>query len=150
MLQLKRSSLRWWQKPLADHEGRPVPAELVVLQRNLRPGEQGAWLNSRGTASGTRDLVRDEDGTLKSVRVSLPGFVQVALRDLYQATGLSKGAPDLVLWDERTASMRFIEVKCPHWDRPSNEQLKFLDAAAKSGYSVAIEEWEFESPPIAV
>jgi hypothetical protein len=51
-LSFDRSDVRWWQKPLVRVGDRDLPAELVILQRELRPGEAGAWLNSRGTKSG--------------------------------------------------------------------------------------------------
>ena len=55
----------------------------------------------------------------------------------------AKGAPDLVLWNESARTVRFVEVKCPHWDRPSAEQLKFLGAAEEQGVATSIAEWEF-------
>ena len=143
MLRLDRSAHRWWQKPLARFNNRDLPAELVVLIGELRESEGGAWLNSRGVTSGTVDLIREESGKFKSVREPLPAFVSAKLRDLYTRTGLSKGAPDLVLWGTITEEVRFVEVKCPHWDRPSGAQLEFHRAAETSGCSVKIVEWEF-------
>lgn len=143
MIQLEVSGESWWQKPLARVSGRSLPAELVVLHASLSVDEEGAWLNSRGTRSGVVDLSRRENGIFKSVRTSLPSFVSVTLDSLYQSTGAKKGAPDLVIWNVSTQTIRFIEVKCPHWDRPSPEQLRFLDAAKALGISTAIVEWEF-------
>jgi hypothetical protein len=122
---------------------RDLPAELVVLVEELREGESGAWLNSRGVATGTVDLIRDESGKFNSVRAPLPAFVSSKLGDLYEVTGLAKGAPDLVLWNIESGVVRFVEVKCPHWDRPSDAQLYFHRAAETAGCSVKIVEWEF-------
>ena len=72
MLRFQPSNERWWQKPLALLGGKPLPAELVVLQAELQPGENGAWLNSRGTRSGVVDLVQIEPGKYKTTRVDLP------------------------------------------------------------------------------
>jgi hypothetical protein len=47
--------------------------------------------------------------------------------------GLAKGALDLVVWNESTQQVRFIEVKCPHWDCPSAEQRRFLKVAKARG-----------------
>jgi hypothetical protein len=47
-----KSDRRWLQKPLVRADGRDLPAELVILKRELRPGEAGAWVNSRGKRSG--------------------------------------------------------------------------------------------------
>lgn len=142
-LVLQQSRERWWQKPLAEVDGRYLPAELVVLQRELRPGEAGVWLNSRGTRSGVTDLVRGPDGKYRTVRTDLPKFVRERLVALYASTGLAKGAPDLVIWNTDSATMRFVEVKCPHWDRPSSEQRDFLAAAEGAGMPSRIVEWEF-------
>ena len=142
MLQLFRSQLRWWQKPLARFRERDLPAELVVLHCQTRPDESGAWLNSRGTSSGVIDLVREAGGKFRSVRAPLPEFVQTVLTELYRL-GLSRGAPDLVLWNSQSRQVRFVEVKCPHWDRPSSMQLEFHAAAKEAGCPVEIVEWEF-------
>lgn len=123
-----------------------MPAELAVLTAERRPHESGAWLNSRGVETGTVDLLRDQSGKFKSVRILLPAFVQSTLRRLYADTGLAKGAPDLVIWNEESGRLRFVEVKCPHWDRPSAAQLQFHRAAEAAGYSVTIVEWEFADP----
>jgi hypothetical protein len=123
--------------------GKPLPAELVVLYAELQDGEAGVWLNSRGTSTGAVDLVRGAGGKLRTARVELPHFVSAAVESLYEATGLLEGAPDLVVWSEVDHSIRFIEVKCPHWDRPSDAQLKFMQAAEQRGYGTSISEWEF-------
>lgn len=143
MLHFKRSANRWWQKPLVDIEGRELPAELVVLEIELQPGEAGAWLNSRGVSSGTIGLTLDKSGKLKTVRMRLPKFVAEKLQQLYAASRLSKGAPDLVLWNDRTQAVRFVEVKCPDWDRPSPEQVQFHRIAEATGCRVDIVEWRF-------
>jgi hypothetical protein len=39
--------------------------------------------------------------------------------------------------------MRFIEVKCPHWDHLSEAQSVFADVAAERGIETQIVEWEF-------
>jgi hypothetical protein len=145
MLRLRQSKDRWWQKPLAEVAGRALPAELVVLRETLRRGEAGVWLNSRGTTSGVTDLVRGPDDRLKTVRGRIPPFVTAVLTSLLEQTGLAKGAPDLVVWNESTQQVRFIEVKCPHWDRPSAEQRRFLEAAEARGISTSVVEWEFEN-----
>lgn len=150
MLRFNRSPHRWWQKPLVEFKGRDLPAELVILGLELRKGENGAWLNSRGTDSGTIDLVRDSTGKFKSVRAPLPERVRLHLERLYSETGLRKGAPDLVVWDSSMSSVRFVEVKCPHWDRPSTEQLEFHRAAKAAGSDVVIVEWEFEPSSPAI
>jgi hypothetical protein len=143
MLLLERSDVYWWQKPLARVGGRALPAELVILHEKLRRGESGAWLNSRGITSGAVDLQPDSSGKLRTVRVTLPSFVSETLSDLYARTGLTKGAPDLVIWNESARHLRFVEVKCPDWDEPSEQQLLFHAAAQAMGIDCSIVEWRF-------
>ena len=69
-----------------------------------------------------------------------------ALAGIYEASGLRKGCADLVIWDVDTRAVRLVEVKCPHWDRPSVEQEKFLETARGMGIPASIVEWEFASP----
>jgi hypothetical protein len=147
MLRFERSSTIWWQKPLVRVGGRPLPAELAILEAELAPDEGGAWLNSRGTRSGAVDLLEVEPGRYKTRRTRLPRFVSDTLVSLYESTGLSKGAPDLVIWSTRTEAIRFVEVKCPHWDKQSPEQLEFLQAASERGIPTSIAEWEFQAAP---
>jgi hypothetical protein len=145
MHQFAKSRERWWQKPLVAQNGGHLPAELAVLRIEMQAEETGAWLNSRGVKSAVIDFVRGPSGRFSTVRVALPAFVAAQFKALYERTGLAKGAPDLVVWNAAAKRVRFIEVKNPHWDRPSREQIAFLRAAEAMGLSVAIVEWEFES-----
>jgi hypothetical protein len=126
VLLLDRANVKWWNKPLVFHHGRALPAELVVLDREVRSPEQGAWLNSRGMRLGVIDLQLDASGRLRTVRVELPKFVSETLADLYCRAGVRKGCLDLVIWDLRGKTLRLVEVKCPDWDAPSAEQAQFL------------------------
>lgn len=146
MLRFAPANTHWWQKPLVLVDGRALTAELAVLGLQLRPGEQGVWLNSRGRTSGVVDLVprRQPDGpSFATRRTPLPPFVAAALNRLYGAAGVKKGCPDLVIWRSDPESLRLVEVKCPHWDSPTPEQERFLEAAAAAGISASVIEWEF-------
>jgi hypothetical protein len=143
MLKFSRSSHRWWNKPLVEHDGEQLPAELVVLRSSLRPGEEGAWMNSRGRRSGVSGIELTADGRTKTVRRTLPDFVAEALGELYQEAGLSRGCPDLVIWNVQSQELRLVEVKCPHWDRPSHQQDLFMGAAARRRIPTEVVEWEF-------
>lgn len=128
--------------------GRCIPAELAVLSMELRHGESGVWLNSRGTKSGVVDLVpsdTDAVGSYRTCRVPLPTFVSKTLARMYGAAGVRKGVPDLVIWDAQTNGVRFVEVKCPHWDQTSDEQNLFLLVAKSLGIPASIVEWEFRA-----
>jgi len=138
-----KSEETWWQKPLIECLPNPKPAELIILREEVQAAESGVWLNSRSTTTGVIDLVRHADGRLRTVRSALPAFVSELLSRLYRSTGLRKGAPDVVIWSDGTRTVRFIEVKCPHWDHVSVEQEIFLRAASAAGCSSSIVEWEF-------
>ncbi len=142
-LLFERSDVRWWQKPLVRLGSRSMPAELVVLEQELRSSEAGAWLNSRGTTSGVVDLIADRSGKLKTRRVPLPQFVADRIRASYEKAQIAKGAPDLVIWSDGAGSVRFVEVKCRDRDRPTPEQLLFHKALRELGSHCAIVEWRF-------
>ena len=142
---MQRADQRWWNKPLVNYQGKILPAELVVLSIELKPEEDGRWMNSRGTTSGVVDYIVKQS---KTVRKILPDNVSAVLKKLYEASGLSKGCPDLVIWSTTSDKMRFVEVKCPHWDRPSAEQDKFMSSAQRHGIVTTIVEWEFTDHPL--
>jgi VRR-NUC domain len=80
---------------------------------------------------------------LRTQRITLPQFVIDRLRASYARACIARGAPDLVIWNETAEYVRFVEVKCPDWDRPSHEQLVFHEAARALGSDCAIVEWRF-------
>ena len=147
MLQFEPAGTKWWNKPLVSYRGKNLPAELAVLQTELQFEEAGVWLNSRGIKTGVSDLLRAEleDGEYKykTLRIAIPDFVSDAIRLAYSASGLAKGCPDLVIWNSSTLGIRFVEVKCPHWDKVSKEQSDFIQVAKEQGVSTKIAEWEF-------
>ena len=150
MLQFKPAGTKWWNKPLVDFHGRNLPAELAVLQTELQVEEEGVWLNSRGVTTGVSDLIRTEteDGEYKykTLRIEIPEFVSDAIKLAYLASGLTKGCPDLVVWNSSTLAIRFTEVKCPHWDKVFQEQIDFMKVAEQHGIQTKVVEWEFVSP----
>jgi len=124
--------------------GRRLPAELVILELELKDGEEGVWMNSRKPESGVVDLEHLGEAKFKTSRVPVPGFVSDLLRKVYAAAKLHKGCPDLVIWNTAEQTIRLVEVKCPHWDRPTSEQEVFMETAQVRGISASIVEWEFE------
>jgi hypothetical protein len=145
MMQFQPAGDTWWRKPLVLLKGRHIPAELAVLSLELNTGECGVWLNSRGVNSGVIDLIatnNKESPTYKSRRISLPLFVSNMLAHIYKISRIKKGVPDLVIWNEHTKRIRFIEVKCAHWDSPSKEQEQIMKIIKSLDVSVSIVEWE--------
>ena len=119
-----------------------MPAELVILRSLLGPNEEGAWMNSRGRKSGVVELEWTPEGKAKAIRRKLPDFVSSALDEIYQAARLARGCPDLVIWNLSTRKLRLVEVKCPHWDRPSDDQHAFMRIATEKGIPTQVVEWE--------
>jgi len=144
MIKFRRSDKKWWRKPLVLKNGKSLPAELAVLHLSLIEGEQGAWLNSRSTTTGVKDLQEISSGKFKTLRLLLPGYVKECLRSFYDLPNVSKGVFDLVIWRPFDCRIRFVEVKCPHWDKPTVEQLEFAELAKKQGILTKIVEWEFD------
>lgn len=124
-------------------EGKPLPAELAVLYLSLCEAEKGVWMNSRSTR--VTDLIRDKQtGKFKTVRAQLPGFVSKVLESFYARPEIKRGVFDLVIWNEERQTARFVEVKCPHWDRLTPEQAVFVDIAEEMGTETSVVEWEFD------
>lgn len=145
MMRLMRSNQKWWRKPLALVDDKCLPAELVVLRNSLGQGEDGTWLNSRGTETVVVDLEQASDGKFHTFRIQLPDFVSKCLKSFYDHPEFAKGVFDLVIWNTIDKKDRFVEVKCPHWDRPRPEQERFAELARKRGIETHISEWEFGS-----
>src|SRR5260221_14100887 len=128
MLRFPRAGSYWWRKPLVRVESRALPAELVVLGRELRASERGVWVNSCSKASGVVDLVPvpSGKGTFQTRREPLPLFVVKKLEEIYARAQLTRGCPDLVIWRTDGDQFSLVEVKCPDWDKPSDEQRRFM------------------------
>jgi hypothetical protein len=97
-------------------------------------------------ADGTlRNVARNEDWPEHDL--SVPQLMRKSLAktlgELYLEAGLSRGCPDLVIWNAQSQELRLVEVKCPHWDRPSRQQDLFMGVAARRGIPTEVVEWEF-------
>jgi VRR-NUC domain-containing protein len=99
-------------------------------------------VNSRGKLTGVGGFTLKPSGKYSTLRVQLPPFVAKALATLYQESGLLRGCPDLVIWNSTDETLRLVEVKCPHWDKPSRHQDEFMKVAASMGIPTSIAEWE--------
>ena len=100
-------------------------------------------MNSRGRKSGVVALEWKRDGRARTVRRDFPPFVARALGAIYREARLARGCRDLVIWNSGTETVRLVEVKCPHWDRPSDNQHTFMRVAGERGISTEVVEWEF-------
>lgn len=150
MLKFPRANVTWWQKPLVIFGGAVVPAELAILRTECGSNERGVWLNSRGLATGACDLIARESRTgFQTVRERIPRHVAEVLKSIYDHTQLTKGCPDLVIWRTDASTFRLVEVKCPHWDRPSAAQVEFMAEAERRGVGTKVVEWEFGSPQLS-
>ena len=143
MYTFRRAQERWWNKPLVDLASGAVPAELAILELELRNGEEGVWMNSRSVTTGVCGLARNSQ-TIKAIRKPLATVAAEVLAEIYDATELTKGCPDLVIWNTNSRLLRLVEVKCPIWDRPTPEQEIFMEYAKSKGIDTKIAEWYFE------
>ena len=139
----RNANEKWWRKPLVMSDAGPLPAELAILAREIKHGEDGVWINSRSTTTGVCGLSR-KVGKVETIRKELPDFISVFLASVYENEKLSSGCPDLVIWNNETRAFRFVEVKCPLWDRPTKQQYQFMAFAASEGIETMISEWVFE------
>lgn len=139
----EKSESRWWQKPLVQSRHGLIPAELAVLYLELEDDEEGVWINSRGTKTGVRSLEL-HDGRFTTVRQRLSAPVSQFLKKAYQKERLARGCPDIVIWKLDSPEFRFVEVKCPLWDRLSKEQVEFIAYSEGRGISTAVAQWVFE------
>lgn len=146
MLIFSKSYEIWWRKPLVSLGGRNLPAELVILRINQSKDEQGVWINSRGYKSGEVDLIKDKTG-YKTKRIEIPLYVASIITKIYSRTNKRRGCPDLVIWHNNQNKLRFIEVKCSHWDHVREGQEEFINAAEALGINTEIIEWEFQQRP---
>jgi hypothetical protein len=130
---------------LVMFRGQTIPAELAVLQLELRSYEKGAWLNSRSTTRGVDGLVSSNENGIryKTSGCELPGFVTSKLDSIYREAMLTKGCPDLVIWRTDLDEVRLVEVKNSHWDRLSQEQISFRNVAERLSVKCKTVEWEF-------
>jgi hypothetical protein len=142
LIYFTNSNERWWKKPLVIHKGKILPAELAILDIELQRHEKGVWLNSRGSRSGVIDLVKRKE-KYKSIRVMLPKYISEIIEEIYKSTSRRKGCPDLIIWNDQNGTIRFVEVKCPLWDRLREGQDEFINIAKGMGLSTKIVEWEF-------
>ena len=146
LLTFDRANAYWWRKPLVRLGNQATTAELAVLASELRPNERGVWLNSRPKASGVVELLPKQTmkgSSFQTRREALPLFVVAGLEAIYNQAQVNRGCPDLVIWRTDREQFRLVEVKCPHWDRPSSDQQRFIDAATKQGIETRVVEWEF-------
>jgi len=123
------------------YKRRVLPAELAVLALDLRRGERGAWMNSRGTSKGVVSLV-PRGRTYGTHREAIPEFVGLMLKAIYRTLKVKSGCPDLVIWHRRRKRLRFVEVKGPG-DRIRDTQRRFIRIAGHHRIATKVVEWTF-------
>ena len=55
-------------------------------------------------------IIAGDPPAFRTKREALPGFVSDALTSIYEKSGLRKGCPDLVIWDQASQRLRLVEV----------------------------------------
>lgn len=145
MIRFENAQQTFWNgKPLVRHQETVTTGELAVLAELCGTSEDGVWMNSRGVRTGVRSLQRKDLGQegYRTVRVPLPPDVSSKLATLYRASGLKRGCPDVVIWNQRGRLIRLIEVKGPR-DSVKPEQTQFIKTAEEHGIRCQIVEWGF-------
>jgi hypothetical protein len=144
IIYFQNSNEKWWQKPLVSFRGSIIPAELAILRIELNQNEDGVWINSRSGKSGVINLLKINHKFI-TIRKIIPKIVENKLEEIYKKTTSRNGFPDLVIWNRKTFTIRFVEVKCPLWDKVRAGQEEFIKIANEMGLFVKIAEWEFEN-----
>ena len=146
MLYLPSARVAWWRTPLVLHRGKPTTAELAILDLQSGPGEAGVWMNSRGTDTGVRDLVRNRSkpSGYEAIRVPLPPRVATTLRALYRKSRLDHGCPELLIWDDAGTLVRLVEVRCASVTGARRVRPRFLECAAAAQIACETVEWVLE------
>ncbi|MEP1471756.1 MAG: VRR-NUC domain-containing protein [Halieaceae bacterium] len=143
MYLFSKSSERWWNKPLVVWNCKSIPAELAVLNIQLETWPNGAWLNSTKLSTGVVDLVGQE-ASRKVERIPIPNWVKERLSQIYEQASVSKGCPDVVVWNEDTRAIHLLEVKRYKKDRLSVDQKRYMEVAPQMSVSSEVIEWDYE------
>ena len=121
-------------KPVLDHEGEPVFAELAILRLLAADGWDGRWVDSYRRQFRT--------GLLEKPPRALPFAPDILFRRIVTAKGSRGGCWDVFAW--RGNEILFVEAKRNKKDHIRRSQKEWLEAATKVGLSLAnflIVEW---------
>lgn len=124
-------------KAVIDWKGKPVFAELAVLQLFQENGWDGVWVDSyrRNFRVGLPNIVDP---------VQLPADKKKLIDSIKEKTGAIGGCWDVFAW--KGSRILFMELKRQKKDRLQNSQSKWLSASMKTGFkprNFAIIEWDF-------
>lgn len=125
-------------KCVMDVTGRPLFAELAILQHFSRDGWAGVWVDSYRRKFRT--------GMLDVPPVEVPDEPGLIYRNIAAANGSRGGCWDVFMW--RGSEVRFIESKRAGKDRMRESQVAWLEAALSVGIPLAaftIVEWQFST-----
>jgi hypothetical protein len=129
---------RYGKKAVLDFRGQPLFAERVILRLFEDAGWTGAWVDTY------RRCFRSDVAS----RVEIPVEKLRLLERVYDQAGTRNGCFDVFVWNED--EVIFAESKRSCRDQIRHSQLRWLDAALRSGIPVAsllIVEWSLEEEP---
>jgi hypothetical protein len=136
----KLPNFRFGKKPIVDDGGKPVFAELALLNLLRSSGWNGVWVSAFG---GTHFLREMPSGwKLASHHVPIPKEKEDVLRRIRKAAG-TKACFDVFAWKD--ADILFCEAKYGK-DRLTKPECKFIEGALQCGVqsdSLLIAEWSF-------
>jgi len=115
-------------KALIDMGGRPMFAELAVLEQKRAQGWDGAWIDSYRR--------KYRVSMPPQTTIELPSEQAKLLADIRDRTGRWGGCWDVFAW--RGSEFMFLELKRAHSsDRIRKTQVEFLEAALNLGVPIA-------------
>jgi len=110
-------------KPVLEHAGTPLFAELVILRHLQASGWIGAWI----------DTYRSRVLTDLDTPIELPRERRLLLDRIFEFAGSRHGCFDVFAW--HGSQILFAEAKRARHDRIRNSQIRWLSAARRSGVS---------------
>jgi hypothetical protein len=127
-------------KPIVSHDGKPVFAELALLQLLTADGTwDGAWVETYGGSNYLREM--PGAWALRPWSIALPPEEEALLKRIWKAAK-SQACFDVLGWHGE--HVVFLEGKQKGKDRISKHQPKFIEAAIACGVpaeALIVVEW---------
>jgi len=137
-------SFTFGNKPILNHEGEAVFAELAILRLLYKQGWEGAWVEAYGGGNECIYLQRMPTAPPKKLHsVPLPIDKGELLARIRETAG-TKSCFDVFVW--KADAILFCEAKNAGKDRLRKPQLRFIQAALDCGVpssALLIVEWSW-------
>jgi hypothetical protein len=130
------------KKPIIDDGGKPVFAELALLNLLCASGWEGVWVQAFGGTHFLREM--PSAWKLAPHHVAIPKEKEDLLRTIWKTAGTT-ACFDVFAW--KNDDILFCEAKREGKDRLTEAQHKFIEGALQCGVppdSLLIAEWRFK------